>query len=141
MVDTKLREHIMSWFNEDDYIKLKEDPIGYTNVTTTALFVHLYEEYGEKTEALQNKALNDLEEDVNISGPSIRTFKIKWDKLRLFFEDIEQAVSDGIYIKKRLGVIERSNYINKKVLKWRARTLAQRTLVLLWPYFKDAHTK
>ena len=82
MVHTKLRGHVMSCFNEDDYIELKEELIGYTNVTTAALFVHLYDEYNEKTEALQKKVLDDLEEDVDISGPSIRTFKIKQDKLQ-----------------------------------------------------------
>ena len=99
MVDIKLHGHIMSCFNKDDYIELKEEPTGYTNVTTAALFVYLYDEYGKKTEALQNKALDDLEEDSDISRLSIRTFKIKQDKLQLFLEDTEQAVSDGIYIK------------------------------------------
>ena len=141
MVDTKLCGNVMSYLNENDYIKLKEKPIRYTNVTTAALFVHLYDEYGEKTEALQNKALDDLEEDVNISGASTRTFKIKQDKLQLFLEDTEQAVSDGIYITKYLKVIKQSNFINKDVLKWRVHTLAQQTLALFWPHFKDAHTK
>ena len=67
MVDTKLKIYVMSCFNKDDYIELREDPIGYTNITIAALFVHLYNEYGEKTEALQNKTLDDLEDDVNIS--------------------------------------------------------------------------
>ena len=60
MVDTKLQVHVMSCFNGDDYIELNKDPIGHMNVTTAVLFVYLYNEYGEKTEALQNKALDDL---------------------------------------------------------------------------------
>ena len=56
---------------------LKQDRIRYTNLTTLQLFAYLYDEYGEKTEELQNKALKDLDEDVDLSGPSIKPFKIK----------------------------------------------------------------
>ena len=109
----------MLCFNEDDYMDLKQDQIGYTNVTTLGSFKYLYDEYGEKTKDLQNKALADLEQVVDFSGSLIRPFKIKQEKLKLFLDTTEQALLDGIYIKKCLWVIERSNYIDKDVLKWK----------------------
>ena len=61
--------------------------------------------------------------------------------MKLFLEDTEQKINDGTYIKKTLGVIERSNYINKDVLKWRRRALCDRTIATFWPFFKEAHKK
>ena len=61
--------------------------------------------------------------------------------MKLFLQDTEQAISDGMYIKKCLGVIEKSNYINKAVLIWRAQPLVDRTVALLWPFITAAHKK
>ena len=111
----------MSCFHKDIYIGLKDPQIGYTNITTTRVFEYLYDEYGEKTEKLQNKALADLEEEVDLTSPSITPFRLKQEKLLLFLSDTEQAVPIGMYIVTCLRVIEKSNFINKSVLEWRRR--------------------
>ena len=56
---------------------LKQDWIGYTHVTTKQVFEYLYREYGEKMRELQNKALEDMDEDVDISGPSLKPIQLK----------------------------------------------------------------
>ena len=130
MMDQQLKKHVMSCFHKDIYVGLKQQRIGYTNITTTQIFEYLYAEYGEKTEKLQKKALADLEEEVDIVGPSIILFRLKQEKLLLFLLDTEQAIPIGMYIKTCLRVIERTNYINKAVLEWRRRTQATRTVAL-----------
>ena len=101
----------------------------------------MYAEYGEKTEKLQNKALEDLEEEVDLTGPSIIPYRLKQEKLLLFLSDTEQAISNGMYIKTYLRVIERTNYINKAVLAWRRRTLPDRTVAFFWSFITEAHKK
>ena len=59
MIEEQCKKHIMSCFHKDVYIGLKDPRIGYTNITTTRLFEYLIDEYGEKTEKLQNKALDE----------------------------------------------------------------------------------
>ena len=83
-------------FHKDIYVGLKQPHIGYTNITTTRIFEYLYAEYGEKTEKLQNKALADLEEEVDLTGPSITPFRLKQEKLLLFLLDTEQAIPIGM---------------------------------------------
>ena len=141
MIETKIKKHIMSCFDKDIYIELKHHLLGYSNVTVEALIRHLYAEYGEKTELLQNKALKDLEDDYDMTTNNMKLLKIRQEKLKLFLEDTEQKINDGTYIKKTLGVIEKSNYINKDVLKWRRRALCDRTIAEFWPFFKEAHKK
>ena len=83
----------------------------------------------------------DIDKEKDITGPSIKPLQLKQEKLKLFLEPTEQAISDGMYVKKCLGVIEKSNYIYKAVLIWRSRPLNQRTAVLFWPFFTAAHKK
>ena len=141
MIETKMKKHIMSCFEKDIYIELKHDLLGYTNVTVEDLIKHLYDEYGEKTEKLQNKALDDLEADYDMTTNSIKHLKIRQEKLKLFLEDTEQKINEGTYIKKTLGVIEKSHYIDKDVLKWRRRALVDRTIANFWTFFKEAHKR
>ena len=130
MIEVQMKKHIMFCFDKDVYIQLKEPRIGYTNVTVANLIAHLYQEYGEKMEELQNKALADLDTEVYITGQSMIPFRLRQEKLKLFLKDTEQRIEDGMYVKKCLGVIERTNYINKAVLSWRAQPLLQRTVAL-----------
>ena len=111
-----MKKHVVSCFHKDIYVGLKQAWIGYTNITTTRIFKYLYTEYREKTKKLQNKALAYLEEEVDLTGSSITPFRLKQEKLLLFFSDTEQAVPIGIYIVTCLRVIEKSNSINKSVL-------------------------
>ena len=53
-------------------MELKQDRIGYTNISTQQVFAFLYREFGEKTKKLQNKALKDMEEEVDITEASIK---------------------------------------------------------------------
>lgn len=46
-----------------------------------------------------------------------------------------------MYIRKCLGVIEKSNYITKDILKGRARPIKQQAIALFYSYFKEAHKK
>ena len=131
----------MSCFHKDVYCGLKDPRLGYINITTTRLFEYLYDEYGDKTEKLQNKALDDMEEGVDLTGPSITPFRLKQEKLLLFLSDTEQAVPVGRYIVICLQVIEKSNFINKAVLAWRRRDAADRTVALFWPFIREAHKK
>ena len=131
----------MSCFDKDVYIKLKHLRLGYTNVTVERFIGYLYLEYGKKTEELQNKALDDLEAEADFTGQSIKPFRLRQEKLKLFLEDTEQRITEGTYVKKFLGVIERTNFINKSVLAWRARALNQRTIALFWTFFTAAHKK
>ena len=85
MMDKQLKEHVMSCFHKDIYIGLKQPRISYTNITTRQIFEYLYKKYGEKTEKLQNKALADLEEELDLTGPSITPFRLKQEKLLLFY--------------------------------------------------------
>ena len=124
MIETKIKKHIMSFFDKDIYIELKHDLLGYTNVSVEAFIKYLFNEYGEKTEKLQNKALEDLEADYDMTTQSIKHLRIRQEKLKLFLHDTEQRIPEGTYVKKTLGVIENANYINKDVLKWRRRDLA-----------------
>ena len=71
----------------------------------------------KKTKKLQNMALADLEEEVDITGLSITPFRLKQEKLLLYLSDTEQAIPIKMYIKKCLRVIERTNYINKAFLE------------------------
>ena len=141
MIEEQMKKHVMSCFHKDIYIGLKDPWIGYTNITMTRFFEYLYDEYGEKTEKLQNKALADMEEEVDLTGPSITLFRLKQEKLLLFLSDTEQAVPIGRYIVICLRVIEKSNFINKAILNWRRRLLADRTITLFWPFIKAAHKK
>ena len=130
MIDEQMKKHAMSCFHKDIYIGLKDPRIGYTNITTTRFFEYLYDEYGEKTEKLQNKALADLEEEVDLTGPSITPFCLEQEKLLLFLSDMEQAVPIGMYIVTCLQVIKKSNFINKAILEWRRRPQADQTVAL-----------
>ena len=141
MIETKIKKHIMSCFEEEIYVELKHHLLGYSNVSVEALVQHLYDEYGEKTEELQNKALKALEEDYDMTTNNVKLLRIRQEKWKLFLENTEQAINDGTYIKKTLGVIEKSNYLNKDVLKWRRKALVDRTIANFWPFFKDAHKK
>ena len=89
MIQTKIKKHIMSCFEEENYIELKHHVLGYSNVSVEALVQHLYDEYGEKTEELQNKALDDLQGEVDITGPSIKSFRLRKGKLKLFLKSTE----------------------------------------------------
>ena len=89
MMDKQLKKHVMSYFHKNIYIGLKQPRIGYTNITTRRMFEYLYAEYGEKTEKLQNKALADLEEEVDLTGLSITHSRLKQEKLLLFLLDTE----------------------------------------------------
>ena len=131
----------MSCFDEDIYIELKHNLLGYSNVSVVELVQNLYDEYGEKTEELQNKALAALEEDFYLTTNNVKLLKIRQEKWKLFLASTEQAVNDGTYIKKTLGVIEKANFLNKDVLKWRHKALVDRTVANFWPFFKDAHKK
>ena len=141
MMDQQLKKHVMSCFHKDICVGLKQPRIGYTNIATTRIFEYLYANYGEKTEKLQNKALADLEEEVDVTGPSIIPFCLKQEKFLLFLSDTEQAILNIMYIKTCLRVIERTNYVNKAVLAWRRQTEATRTVALFWPFIREAHTK
>ena len=72
---------------------------------------------------------------------NIKLLKIRQEKLKLFLHDTEQRINDGTYIKKTLGVIEKSHYIDKDVLKWRRRALVDRTIANFWTFFKEAHKR
>ena len=124
----------MSCFHKDIYIGLKDPRIGYTNITTTRLFEYLYDEYGEKTKKLQNKALADMEEEVDLTGPSITLYCLKQEKLLLFLSDTGQAVHTGRYIVICLRVIEKFNFINKAILEWSWQDVAERSVSLFWPF-------
>ena len=84
------------------------------------MVVVCYKKYGEKIEELQSKALEDSKEEEDFTGPLIKSFQLKQEKLKLFLEPTEQAILESMYIKKFLKVIKNSNYINKVVLKLRA---------------------
>ena len=58
----------MSCFDKDVYIELKHLRLGYTNITVKRFIEYLYLEYGKKTEALQNKALDDLKVEADFTG-------------------------------------------------------------------------
>ena len=141
MIDKQTKKHVMSCFHKDIYVGLKQPQIGYTIITTTRIFEYLYMEYGEKIKKLQNKALADLEEEMNLTCPSIISFRLKQEKLLLFLSDTEQAVPIGMYIVTCLCVIKKSNFINKSVLEWRRRPQRLRTVALFWPFIKAAHKK
>ena len=139
MIEEQCKKHIMSCFHKDIYCELKDDRLGYINVTTARLFEHLYDEYGDKTEELQNKALADMEDPVDLTGPSITPFRLRQEKLLLFLSDTEQAVPPGRYIVICLSVIEKTNFINKEVREWRRKPIGDRTVALFWPFIKKAH--
>ena len=133
MIEEQMKKHIMSCFHKDIYIGLKNPLIR--------LFEYLYGEYGEKTKKLHNKVLVDMEKEVDLTGPSITPNYLKQKKQLLFLLDTEQAVPVGQYIVICLRVIEKSNFINKAVLKWRRQAVADRSVALFWPFFKAAHKK
>ena len=141
MIEEQCKKHVMSCYHKDIYCGLKDTRLGYINITTAHLFEYLYAEYGDKTEKLQNKALDDMEDPVDLTGPSINPFRLRLEKLLLFLSDTEQSVLVGRYIVIYLQVIEKSNFINKVVLAWRRRDAADRTIALFWPFIKEAHKK
>ena len=69
MIKEQMKKHVMPYIHKDIYIEINDPQIGYTNITTTRVFEYLYDEYREKTEKLQNKALADLEEEVDLTSP------------------------------------------------------------------------
>ena len=91
-----MKKHVMSCFKKDIYVGLKQPRIGYFNITTARIFEYLYAEFGEKTEKLQNKALDNLEEEVDFTGPSIIPFRLKQEELLLFLSDTERKSRPGI---------------------------------------------
>ena len=135
-MNNQLEKHVMLCSKKDIYVGLKQPRIGYTNITVLRIFEYLYAKYGEKTEKLQNKALKDLEEEVDLTSPSMIPFRLKQEKLLLFLLDTEQAILNGMYIKTCLRVIERTNYINKAVFAWRRCILPNCTVALFWPFIK-----
>ena len=116
MIEEQCKKHILSGFHKNIYCGLKHIRFGYINITTAHLFDYLYAKYGDKTEKLQNKALDDMEEPVDLTGPSINPFGLRQEKLLLFLLTTEQAVPVGQYIVIYLRVIEKYNFINKAVL-------------------------
>ena len=82
-----------------------------------------------------------MEADYDMTTQSIKHLRIRQEKLKLFLHDTEQRIPEGTYIKKTLGVIENSNYINKDVLKWRRRPLVDQTIADFWTFFKEVHKK
>ena len=96
----------MSCFHKDVSISIKDPQIGYIYITTTRLFEYLYDEYREKTKKLQNKALPDMEEEVDCTCQLITPYRFKQEKLLQFLLDTEQAVSVGRYIVIFIRVIE-----------------------------------
>ena len=90
MIEEQCKKHVMSAFHKDIYCGLKHIRFGYINITTARLFKYLYAEYGDKTEKLQNKALKDMEDAVDLTGPSIMPFCLRQEKLLLFLLDTEQ---------------------------------------------------
>ena len=140
-IDKQMKAYISSRFDKDIYVGLKQPRIGYTDIKKARVFEYLYANYGEKTDELQNKALADLDKEVDITWQSIKPFRLKQEKLKQFLEDTEQAISNGMYIKKCLWVIKKSNYINKAVLTWRAQPLPDRTIALFWSFFAAAYKK
>ena len=89
MIETKIKKHSMSCFDEDIYIELKHHLLGYSNVSVEALIQHLYDEYGEKTKELQNKALAALEEDYGMTTNNVKLLRIRQEKWKLFLENTE----------------------------------------------------
>ena len=77
MIETHINAHVFSCFDKDIYVDMKQPRIGYTNIITGRVFGYLYAEYGEKMEELQNKVIDDLEEEVDITGLSIKPFWLK----------------------------------------------------------------
>ena len=51
-IDTQMKTHIFSGFQEDVYVDLKQPSIRFANITTARVFQFLYDEYGVKTEGL-----------------------------------------------------------------------------------------
>ena len=141
MIEEQGKKHIMSCFHKDTYCGLKDPRLDYINILTACLFEYLYTEYRDKTKKLQNKALDDMEEAVDLKGSSITSFCLKEEKLLLFLSDTEQAVLAGWYIIICLQVIEKSNFINKTVLEWRQKYVADHTVALFWSFIKAAHKK
>ena len=139
MIKEQCKKHIMSCFHKDIYCALKDDQLGYINITTARLFEYLYDKYGDKTEEPTNNALADMEDPVDLTGPSITPFRLRQEKLLLFLSDMEQAVTPGRYIMICLSVIEKTNFINKAVLEWRRKPVGNRTVALFWPFIKKAH--
>ena len=87
IIETQMKTHVFSCFDKNIYVGLKQSRIGFTNITTARVYEYLYVEYREKTEELQNKARDNLEEEVDITGPSIKPFWLKQEKLQLFLVD------------------------------------------------------
>ena len=139
MIEEQCKKHIMPCFHKDIYCALKDNQLGYINITTVRLFEYLYDKYGDKTEELQNKALADMEDPVDLTGPSITPFRLRQEKLLLFLSDIEQAVTPGQYIVICLSVIEKTMFINKDVREWRQKPVGDRTVALFWPFIKKTH--
>ena len=69
MIKEQCKKHIMSCFHKDIYCGLKDNQLSCINITTACLYEYLYEEYIDKTEELQNKALANLEDLVDLTGP------------------------------------------------------------------------
>ena len=105
MIEEKCKKHIISCFHKDIYCALKDNQLDYINITTACLFEYLYDEYGDKTKELQNKALADMEDPVDLTGPSTTPFRLRQEKLLLFLSDTEQTVTPGRYIVICLSVI------------------------------------
>lgn len=57
-----------------EYVLLSIEEYVYITPQVIAI---LYQEYGEKIEELENKALEDTDKEVDISGPSINSFRLK----------------------------------------------------------------
>ena len=89
MIEEQYNKYIMSYFHKDIYCGLKDNQLGYINITTARLFEYLYAEYGDKTKELQNKGLADMEDPVDLTGPSITPFCLRQEKLLLFLLDTE----------------------------------------------------
>ena len=114
----KCKKQIISSFHKDIYCGLKEDQLDYINIVTAPLFEYLYDVYGDKTQELQNKAFADMEDLVDLRGPSITPFCRRQEKLLLFLLDTEQAITSGRYILICLNIIKKTNFINKEVREW-----------------------
>ena len=118
---------------------LKDDDLGYRAVQCLDLLEHLFDAYGEKTTKMRAKALEDMVQDIDITGPSLSHLWTRNKELRRFLHGTPEEVTDTVYIANCVKVIENTNFLNKAVLKWDRKPVAEKTPTNMNTFFNAAH--
>ena len=135
-----LKQQILAAVGEVYLLALKDDLLGFTNVTPRAMLNHLETNYGIVTpdQLVENKA--KLEADWNPDDP-IETLWDRIIKVQAFANAGNDPLTDATVVRSILAVLEKTGVFADAIRDWRKRPLNQWTIDNLKTDFNRANTE